>query len=414
MNLDTFSARAAQFLNHLCLDLPNRAVGAPGNQAATDFVARQLAAAGWQVECPAFDCLDWASQGASLMAGSQAFTIFASPYSLGGAFSGPLHLASTLAELEAAAQAGLPGGLLLLSGELTKEQLMPKNFPFYNPPEHQHLRGLLEKAAPLAILTATTRNPELAGAVYPFPLIEDGDFDIPSAYLTDEEGQRLVQCAGQTLTLEIQARRIPSTGCNVVARRLVTEGRPRVVLSAHIDAKLTTPGALDNAAGVTTLLLLADLLDQPDAAVTAPTEILIFNGEDYYAAPGEILYLRSHQEHLNEILVNINLDGLGYLQGRTAYSFYECSEALAAQVRQAFAAYPGLLEGEPWYQGDHMVFVGNGVPAIAITTEMFADICAHITHTASDLPELVDPAKLAETAFALRDLLRGIEARFNH
>ena len=32
------------------------------------------------------------------------------------------------------------------------------------------------------------------------------------------------------------------------------------VLCAHIDSKLNTPGALDNAAGVVTLLLLAELL----------------------------------------------------------------------------------------------------------------------------------------------------------
>jgi aminopeptidase YwaD len=83
-------------------------------------------------------------------------------------------------------------------------------------------------------------------------------------------------------------------------------------------------------------------------------------------------------------------------------------------VRRAFAGHPGLVEGEQWYQSDHMVFVGNGVPAVALTSEHFAEIFSRFAHTASDLPELVDPAKLAETALALRDLLRGIEARFNH
>ncbi|MEZ4997668.1 MAG: hypothetical protein R2758_09480 [Bacteroidales bacterium] len=32
------------------------------------------------------------------------------------------------------------------------------------------------------MIGATGRSSALAGGVYPFPLIEDGDFDIPSVY----------------------------------------------------------------------------------------------------------------------------------------------------------------------------------------------------------------------------------------
>lgn len=36
----------------------------------------------------------------------------------------------------------------------------------------------------------------MMGALYPFPLFEDGDFDIPSVYMTDVEGERLAAYAG--------------------------------------------------------------------------------------------------------------------------------------------------------------------------------------------------------------------------
>ena len=49
----------------------------------------------------------------------------------------------------------------------------------------------------MAIIAATGRDPGLAGGVYPFPLIEDGDFDIPSVYMKDVEGDRLADYAGQ-------------------------------------------------------------------------------------------------------------------------------------------------------------------------------------------------------------------------
>ena len=90
---------------------------------------------------------------------------------------GPLLAVTTIDELEAV-DATSP--VVLARGALTKEPLMPKHFPFYNPDEHKRIIRALESKQPLAIIAATSRNPELAGALYPFPWIEDGDFDIPS------------------------------------------------------------------------------------------------------------------------------------------------------------------------------------------------------------------------------------------
>ncbi len=211
--------------------------------------------------------------------------------------------------------------------------------------------------------------------MYPFPLIEDGDFDIPSVYLTEEEGHRLLRHTGQPVSLTILSRRIPATGCNVVARVNPAAGR-RVVLTAHIDAKESTPGAVDNAAGVVTLLLLAELLQGYSGQLGI--EIVAINGEDYYASPGEIQYLQLNQGKLENILLNINLDGVGYHKGQTSYSLYECPEAVSTLVRQVFSAYTGMAEGEQWYQGDHMIFVQNQVPALAITTEHFMEMETHL------------------------------------
>ena len=198
--------------------------------------------------------------------------------------------------------------ILLLRGEIAREQLMPKNFPFYNPDEHQRIIHLLETGGPAAVISATGRNPELAGAVYPFPLIEDGDFDIPSAYMTEEEGDRLAAHADEEAALVIEAERRPSSGLNLAARK----GRAdrRVVVSAHMDAKDDTPGALDNAAGVIVLLLLAELLKDYDGELGI--ELVPFNGEDHYSAAGEIAYLKANEGRLNEILLNINIDAAGY------------------------------------------------------------------------------------------------------
>lgn len=402
MNKDLINL-ANEALYHLCETIPTRRVGSPGNQQATDWFAAHLAERGFNVETPVFTCIDWQSAGASLLVAGQPFEVFSSPYSLGCQVDAPLAAASSLDEL---ATIDLADKLLLIHGELAKEQIMPRNYPFYYPEEHQRLHQLLDQKAPLAIVTATGRNPSLAGGAYPFPLIEDGSFDIPSVYLTDVQGQRLLSHVGKPVVLISRAERIAATGCNVVGRKSGSSGK-RIVLTAHIDAKPGSPGALDNATGVITLLLLADLLRniQPEHTV----EIVAINGEDYYAASGEMLYLQQNQATLGDIRLNINLDGLGYRDGPTAYSLYGCSNELEAAIRQILSSHPMLVDGTPWPQGDHMIFVKNGVPALAITCEAFEHICTEITHTTRDAPNQVEPARLLETALALQDLLTNLK-----
>jgi aminopeptidase YwaD len=392
------TAKAQAYLHRLCVEIPSRRVGSEGNRAATGFFAEVAGAHGFQVETPEFRCIDWDEEGAHLAAGGEAFEVFASPYSLGIHAEAPLAVVSTVEELEAADAANR---VLLVRGEIACEQLMPVNFPFYNPEEHQRIIGLLRAKKPLAIAAATSRNPELAGAVYPFPLIEDGDFDIPSVYMTEEEGVRLAAHAGRLASFDSRARRIPSTGCNVVARKGCSPAR-RVVFTAHIDAKRGTPGALDNAAGVTVLLLLAELLEGYEGGMEV--ELVAMNGEDYYAAPGELSYLEQNRGRMGEIVLNVNLDAPGYLWGDTHFSLYECPEGVAAAIRRSFSGREGIAEGEAWHQGDHMVFVQNQVPALAITSERFMEIETTVAHTPLDAPDLVDPYKLVDVALALRDL----------
>ena len=107
-----------------------------------------------------------------------------------------------------------------------------------------------------------------------------------------------------------------------------------MVVCAHIDAKQGTPGALDNATGVVVLLLLAELLQ--DYSGKLGLEIVALNGEDYYSAPGEILFLRENAGKFGEIVLAINMDGAGYNQGNTAYSLYDCPRRLPVQYAGVF------------------------------------------------------------------------------
>ena len=332
------------------------------------------------------------------------FHVLAGPYSLSFNGRGELTAASSAGELESL---DFTDKILLLHGEIAGEQLMPKNFVFYNPDEHKKVISLLENGKPLAIVSATGRNAALAGGVYPFPLIEDGDFDIPSVYMTEEEGTKLLRHIGKTVTLTSRSERIPAKGYNVIA----TKGRDaskRIVVTAHIDAKKGTPGAIDNATGVIVLLLLAEFLKEYDGPNLI--ELVALNGEDYYAVPGQMNYLMANQGRFNEMIININIDGAGYREGPASFSLFDLPDELRAKVMKVMDRYPGITEGEPWPQGDHSIFLQNGVPAIAVSSKWFIDNMAvqDITHTPKDSPEIVDCHKLVEISEALNTFVRNI------
>ncbi len=213
--------------------------------------------------------------------------------------------------------------------------------------------------------------------------------------------------AGTEVSLEIEAERIPAKGCNVLARKGPGSGR-RIVLCAHIDTKEGTPGALDNATGITVLLLLAELL--ADYAGDTGIEIVALNGEDDYSAAGQLLYLKENADTLDQVILGINLDVAGYHQGNTEYSLYGCPDEIAGKIRKAFSDQEDMVEGEPWYQSDHSLFVQNQVPAMAITSEHFMQLSTHVTHTPKDSPEIVDTDKLVDVALVLRGLLLDLVA----
>jgi aminopeptidase YwaD len=396
--------KSAAHLQMLCSQITERSVGSEGNRSATRYYRDEAIALGWTTETQEFDALDWVDGGACLSCGGDSFSVSVSPYSLGCQAEGQLVSVSNIEELESE---NITGKILLLHGEIAKEQLMPKNFVFYNPEEHQRIISLLEGGEPRAIICATGRNASLAGGVYPFPLIEDGDFNIPSVYLTEEEGNRLLPHVGTEVTLESDSQRILGKGYNVIAYKGKGSDR-RIVITAHIDAKKGTPGAIDNASGVVVLLLLAELLNDYDR--DGPIELVALNGEDYYAVPGQMLYVSQNQDRFGEILLNINIDGAGYKDGPSAFSYYELPGEVYKLASEVIKQFEGIVEGSPWVQGDHSIFIQYGCPAIAVSSQWFTDHIdtQEITHTPNDRIEIVDPHKLVEIARALDILIRKI------
>jgi aminopeptidase YwaD len=399
VNASKYVDKASTYLSTLCGVKPNRRTGSAGNREATEFFASSILQFGYEVDKTPFQCLDYVYGKSSLATDGNSFEINISPYSLGSDISADLITVSTIEELKSTK---CKGKILLISGALCEEQLMPKNFVFYNPQHHQELYALLEDKGPAGIITATMHKPEQIGALYPFPLIVDGDFNIPNVFCTDIVGFEIAEKAGEFFELKIESSRIASIANNVIAHKNPRGGK-KIVLTAHIDAYEDTPGASDNASGVVVLMLIAEML--ADYQGNRCIEIAALNGEDHYSAGGQMDYLNRYGEEFKDILLAVNVDDVGFMKGKSAFSFYDCSPELQIDAKSCFNDFTGLVEGEQWFNGDHMIFVQNGVSSLAFTAEKMPELMATPPPPARDTPEIIDPSKLVELALALSRLI---------
>ncbi len=386
-------------LDRLCSVLPDRRPGSPGNRQAVDLVAELLTDLGWAVETPEFPVVSWEGGPGHLTAGEGTWPVESSPYGLGWQGTAPMHPVSTEDELVA----DHDGAILLLHGELCASPLTPKGYPFYGSERDERVVRRLEECGAVAVLAITGRAPEIAGSVEPFALLEDGAFLVPTGNLREADGAELLGVLAATgapvsAVLDLPARRWPATARNIVARRGPQVGR--VVLVAHIDSKPGTPGAIDNATGVVVLTRVAELL------VGAPddlgVELLIVNGEDHYAAAGEMDYLRTAD--LSQVRLAINVDGAGHRGGPTAVSTYGSADQLDLAPLLAH----GLVPGPAWPQSDHMVFAMSGCPAIALTSADLATVMEQVAHSPTDTPDLADLGLLESAARGIDALVRSL------
>jgi len=362
----------SRHLTQLAQHIGPRPTGSPGNQQAGEYIRDQFTRLGWHVETQPFECLTWDNNGATLTQNGQYLPAQPNPYSLPFVGSFPFVVCGQVSDLES--HTDLRGHILVLSGELAAEPYMPRNFPFFAIEEQLHVLRCLDDAQPDAII-----------AIHDKPLFCDADFHMPSVTITPETARTLLANPHTPVDLEIRSATIPSTGFNVIARS-DSQSAPSVVICAHYDTWFDTPGAMDNATGVTALLGLAEVLDR-----SLPVEIVAFNGEDHYASPGQVAYLEQSSTNPDYV---INIDGIGVAGRQNSVSFWGEDTALFATARTARSHFPNLVEVQPWPQGDHMIFVQRGVPAIALSS-VFDDWLAK-THTPADTLDQVDPDQVIE------------------
>lgn len=222
---------------------------------------------------------------------------------------------------------------------------------------------------------------------------------------------------------------------NVVAELPGTE-RPHeiVVIGAHYDTVVTSPGADDNASGVATLLALARWFGERPQPRTL--RFVAFANEEppffQTADMGSHAYAARCREHGDEVTAMLSLDGVGYFTDapgsqefptagidlvypdRGHFIGFITRMSDAPLVRRALAAFreratipsegaalPGTLPGIGW--SDHWSFWQHDYPAFMVTDTLPFRYPHY--HSSTDTAGRLDYTRMARVAEGLKAVI---------
>ncbi len=377
--MNTIAATAWEHVEHLAVRIGSRAIGSAANLEAAAYISGIFEERGLSVETQDFPCPDWTEEHTTLELDGEPLDAFANTFSPSCDLRAATLPVCTVAELESAA---IRGCVLIFYGDLAQSELAAER-AIYVPPRDRRILDLLKQEKPAAIITV---NPTLHER---WRLVEDFDLDIPSATVTAHSGLRLLRKPGAMIHLCISATRSPSHSANLIATQKGATAH-RIVLCAHYDTKVDTPGAYDNAAGVGVLLASAQALSRRRHRHTI--EWIAFSGEEGYGL-GDMEYARRCGGAFAEITVAMNFDGVGPFTGTTTVASFEASQSMDALLCDTLRRFPAVARVDPWPASDHYIFYSRGVPSLAFTSRGIRDI----HHTPSDSLEWISGDKLEES-----------------
>jgi aminopeptidase YwaD len=368
-----------------------RPIGSAGYHRAAEYIRAAFRQSGLRVEELQYDCIDWQHERTVLESSSERLAAAANVFSPACDVTAPTMAIGTTAQLETAE---IAGKIVILCGDLSSAPLIPLNCKVYNTERDQHVNRLLAAGEPAAVV-GINLNPSFTDS-----LIEDADFAIPSATVPAEVGLRLLESIGTPVHLRIEAERVPSQAQTIVGTKAGVSAE-RIVLMAHYDTKINTPGAWDNGSGMAALLVLAEMLTQKESELSL--EFIAFGDEEYWAY-SDGLYAERYGSQMKDIILAINMDGIGQRLGTNNVALMTASEPLRSLLDETMKAYPGVIWTDPWPQSNHSTFAWRGVPSVALNARGVMSIL----HQPQDTMVWMSEDKLGEVVSLADDIVSAV------
>lgn len=366
--------------------LKERPVGSKNNMDILLYLENLMVKMGYDIKKLPFTCTTCETGESCLTLNDRRIEIQASPFSQPFEGSGRLAYVKSLEELEAA---NCQNCILVVGGELVATPLQPKEYPFYYPDQHRYLIELFERKQPAAIIAATGKH-AMCG-LQPFPLFEDGNFLIPSAYVPEAMFEELQGNDKEGMArVSIQTKNKQQNSYQLVAQKRNKSNHGRIIVCAHMDTKYHTQGALDNAVGVAVLIGAAARLVGSNCDI----DIVPFNGEEYYEASGEVEYLKYISSSQDDVSLVINIDSPCHAGSKIAVSLYNFDDPAKEVVDHLMQTQNEVVYGPEWYAGDHAAFAFRGIPCMVLSSSDLLEGGLDNTHTMRDTLDTVDLSQI--------------------
>ncbi len=167
--------------------------------------------------------------------------------------------------------------------------------------------------------------------------------------------------------------------------------RPHIVIGAHLDTVPQSPGAEDNASGVTTMIELARMVRQQPAAL--PVRFVAFAAEEARGGNGTRYAFGSRHfvaslggSERRAVRGMVSLDRVGVRSATVPVcSGGRGTASLATAIRGAARAAGVATNGCTNRASDHVSFEAAGIPSVRIGSVPYAGY-----HAALDVPSVID------------------------
>ena len=212
---------------------------------------------------------------------------------------------------------------------------------------------------------------------------------IPGVNINVKDAIELVKSGVQTVSICLEQTEGKANSHNVIVD-LPGEVDRYIVLTAHYDSTSLSQGAYDNMSGCVGLLgLLEHFTKQPHRYGLR----FIWCGSEERGLLGAKAYCAGHEEALEKIAMNINLDMIGSIMGK----FIGCCTTEEKMV--GYLEYFALEQGfditvrQDVYSSDSTPFADKGIPAISLAR--LASPQAASYHNRYDTKEIISPRQMA-------------------
>jgi len=353
-----------------------RWMGSEGNDKTRDYIARSLGETGLVAELQPFRYPSYQPVSAALTVGGTP--IPCEPIALAPSTEKPLEAPlvyggpctkEDLARLKAA-------GVDLTSSIVLSDNL--RSFVAYPEVEAAGAAGFIS-------LTTLPENTIRCGCAR-----LDGKIGtIPAVAVGGDDGRAILArlATGERLRASLQARgRIEEkTGQNVIGSKAGAPPR-KLLVTAHYDCFWNGVMAMDNCAGVATVLALSRALPP---ALREMTEFVLFGAEEL-GCFGSAGYVQGRRDSLRHLRAVINLDTFGSNRSRLEISVTLDLEQMCRRVVEERQVPVECWNIPPRAASDHQKFVEQGVSAIWLAN------CGTDSryHTPLDVPAEMSPANL--------------------